>query len=323
MLHRGWAWLVVAPAVAVGMLSLLGSPAPAAGASTDWKIQKEDKVVTIFDAPLREETQTLATISAGTELTVLDVQGDFVSVSTSVGGETKKGWIYAKYLRTPAVLKKLTALGDDFKGYELWAKSLPTLPESVSFRRVGRPAPLGDLAVSKSGVASLQTVADPSEDKKDRAASSLESKVREYMLDRGWPRKFDSDSSYQILVACESMTVTTENSRVRATLVGNVFLLNTRSKLLLLHKQVSGEGVTEEEVYREFAREAAAEFAEIMMRWGTAPAKTSETTAETKKTTEPPKTSETKQSTQSTTTTPEPKRPPFGPPGAPPFRRPF
>lgn len=307
MLYGRWVRLVMASAITASMWGLWAGPAEGATAPTDWQIKKDDKVVTILDTPLREETQVLATILAGTELTVLDANGDFVSVSTTSGGETKTGWVYARHLRTPAMLKKLSGLHDDFKDYQLWSKPLPTLPESLAFRRVGRPAPLGDLAVSKTGVASLQTLSDASEEKKDRAASSLERLVRQYMLDRGWPRTFDADSSWQIVVACESVRVASDDGRMRGVLAGHVFLVNTHSRRLLLHTAISGEGVSEEEMQREFAKQAADEYAEILMRWGTAPARTS---GSTQTTTPPPK--------------PEPKRPPFGPPGAPPFgQRPF
>jgi len=301
MLHRRWVWLVVAPAVVAGVMCVLDSRAAAAAGQTDWKINKDDKVVTVFDTPLREEARVLTTISAGVELTVLDIQGDFVSVSTTVSGETKKGWVYAKHLRTPAQLKKLTALSDDYKDYQLWKQALPSLPEAVAFRRIGRPAPLGDLSVSTAGVVSLQAQSDPSEDRKDRAASSLESYVRDSMLERG-RRKFDSGSQWLIVVAPERLDIeVVAGSRIRATLVGNLFLVNTSSKYLVLCKQISGEGVTEEEMFREFAKQAAAEYGEILLRWGAEPKV--ETKVETRVIIE--------------------RRPPEGPPGPPPGRPPF
>jgi len=271
MFHYRWMRLVMFPAVVAGIMS--GPAMQPAAAATDWGIQKDDKVVTVYDCPLREESRVVATIPAGTEVTVSDVQGDWVRVTTTILGDSRKGWLQAKYLRTPATLKKLTALADEFKEYQLWTKGSPSLPVEVSFRRFGRPTPLSDLSISSSGAVSVQVPSDVSDEKKDRAATSLEEYVRQYMLERCWPRTFDSSSSWQVLVAYDRTTLESESGRSRALLHGHFFLLNTSSKMLVYYAPLRGEGLTDEEMYRSFAKQAAAEYGEIVVRWGSTPSR--------------------------------------------------
>ena len=318
------------PAIVAGWLGIFGWLVPAKAATVDWEIKKDDKVVTMFETPLREDSRILTVIAAGTELTVTDVQGDFISTTTTSGSTSVKGWVYARHLRTPAMLKKLVALGDEFKEYKLWDKAFPTLSETVAFRRLGRPMPPSDLSVSSVGKASVQAVIDASDARRDAAASTLDTYLKQYMLERNWPRKFDSGSSWQILVTWDHVSVEVADKRSHVVQSGNLFVINTGSRMLVYQRPIVGEGMTEDEILRDFAKQAGSEYSEIMLRWATAPTipattttTTTTTTAPTTTTTAPtttttaPTTTTTKQTTTQPTTPPEPKRPPYPP--RPPF----
>jgi hypothetical protein len=325
------------PVIVAGWLGIFGWAVPAKAATVDWEIKKDDKVITMFETPLREDSRILTVISAGTELTVTDVQGDFVSTATTSGSTTVKGWVYARHLRTPAMLKKLKAVSDEFKDYKLWEKAFPTLPETVAFRRLGRPMPPSDLSVSSVGKASVQAVVDASDTRRESAASSLDTYLKQYMMERNWPRKFDSSSAWQILVAWDHVSVEVADKRAYVVESGNLFVINTESKTLIYQRPIVGEGMTEDEIFRDFAKQAGSEYSEIMLRWATAPTipaattttiTTTTTAPPTTTTTTPPATTQTTKPTTTTTTVspstpPEPKRPPYGPPRPPFFRPPY
>lgn len=62
----------------------------------------DDFVVTPGRAPLMRGTNTLATLTQGQRLRVLQTQGDWVGTSAVVSGRTISGWVHKSQVATPS-----------------------------------------------------------------------------------------------------------------------------------------------------------------------------------------------------------------------------
>jgi hypothetical protein len=65
-------------------------------------IKTGDQIITLVDAPVRLGQDTLATVSAGTKLTAIEVRGDWVLVTIIKDAKEIKGWISIKQLKSVA-----------------------------------------------------------------------------------------------------------------------------------------------------------------------------------------------------------------------------
>lgn len=59
-------------------------------------------VVAQQGTPLKRGSETLATLSQGQRLKVLEADGEWVGTSTVVNGRTVTGWVYKRQVATPA-----------------------------------------------------------------------------------------------------------------------------------------------------------------------------------------------------------------------------
>jgi hypothetical protein len=74
---------------------------PSAALAADFR-SGDQMVVAQQGAPLKRGSETLATLSQGQKLKVLETDGDWVGTSAVVNGQTVSGWVYRRQVATPA-----------------------------------------------------------------------------------------------------------------------------------------------------------------------------------------------------------------------------
>jgi len=256
-------------AVAIALAGLLTCSAAAWAVpveDTDADAAKGELVVTMFDCPLQDEDRVLQTIPAGTELLVNDVQGLFLSVKH----DQTSGWVYARHVRTPAMLTRLKSLGDSYQGYKLWAEAYSVRPPVIALRRVGDPQPMPLITVNPDGSPQYSTVA-ATEEQRLRAGGLLDGQLRNYFVGRV-VSAVDPDQPWTVVVACGQMKVQTSGRSLRILQYGDLYLIHRDKQRLVFQKGIAGEGPTELAVLSDFARQAADEYSKLARSiWSTAP----------------------------------------------------
>ena len=224
----------------------------------DLGVQKGAMVVTLFDSPLKDEDRTLYTIPAGTELRVEDVNGLYCSAIVKSGDQQLKGWVYGRYLRTPLMLTKLVALGDEFKGYRLLSQPLPSRPQIIAIRRFGDPKPMPRMIMNPDGSPSFASV--PATDEQRLWAGGLvDGHLQSHFVGR-LVAGTAPDSQWQVLVSCGELKTPTAGSPYGVIQYGDLFVVDRASKCLVFQKSFAGAGFTEGSLLLDFARQAAEEY---------------------------------------------------------------
>lgn len=89
--------------LAAGAALLFAALAMTAPSNAAEAVEKGDQViVTLPNAPLMRGWDTLATLSQGQRLNVLERRGDWVGTSTVVNGKTVTGWVRDGQVATPS-----------------------------------------------------------------------------------------------------------------------------------------------------------------------------------------------------------------------------
>lgn len=258
-----WLWSVALVAL---LVLLLGSPAWTVPVTqAQWEIQPNDRVVTMFPTALMNGLQTMMTIAAGTELTVQQINGDSVTVSTTFSGTPMQGTVQAGNLCTPAMLRYLNQLGPEYQDYRLCNQAMQARPDAISVRRLGMPTPVPDLTVGANGVITVQGLGkEATPEKKQAAASLLDTYLNRYVAEQAG--RVDPAAQFQVLVSCDQLNVDSSSGTTRIFQYAKFFLLSPQNKMLLYEKAIAGEGLSDDAILRDLSRQAAMEYMQYVTR---------------------------------------------------------
>lgn len=244
------------------------------------KVETGEEVITMYPTSLKDGDTVLAQLEAGTRLHVTDVNGPWVATALEQNGKTISGWVHRKHLRTPAMLTSLRGLGKEFENYRLSEEPLPKNVNEAALIIRGAPVfpkfitqngevfvAVGDRLVRTKGVSGvtihLHQEPLPSE-KKGVVGDIFTQYLRASLVDRNLLTRVSDDSDWQLVIKCNESAVSIDNDTVSAYCYGELYFVNTKTKVLAFQKVFAGAGNDQQGMVKDFANQVAVEYATIM-----------------------------------------------------------